>query len=480
MRARLTPDLEALPADAKSELVESFDPLRAELGVVVGFPAEVLAAAEASARAPRLPSADATDIAFVTVDPPGSRDLDQALHLAAKPGGGYVVRYAIADVAAFVAAGDPVDTAARARGETMYAPDVSALLHPSPLSEGAASLLPDQSAPAFVWTIELDGDGAQTSCDVRRAMVRSRQQLDYPGLQAALDAGTAPEPVALLGEIGRLRREQARARHSLDLPLPEQQVLKASDGGWTIELRAQQPVETWNAEISLLTGMVAGQLMVDGKVGLLRTLPRATDEELGRVLRIARHIGIDWPQGQLAGDVLAKLDPAVPINAAFAELAAELLRGAAYTAFDGAAPSGEDAFHAGIGAIYAHVTAPLRRLGDRFSLEVCAALVAGVDIPEWARAALPELPDLLAESSHRSHALDRGVVDLTEAWLLRPRIGETFDAVVLESHHDQATIAIEEPAVRARCDGKLPLGQRIKARLVEADPTTRRVRFTPA
>ena len=110
MPARL---VRGAPAEA---LRESFDAVRAEAGVELGFSPEVAAAAEAAARKPQ-PTAERVDIPLVTIDPPGSLDLDQALHIEAA-GDGHRVRYAIADVAAFVASGDPVDIAARARGVT--------------------------------------------------------------------------------------------------------------------------------------------------------------------------------------------------------------------------------------------------------------------------------------------------------------------------------------------------------------------------
>ena len=79
-------------------------------------------------------------------------------------------------------------------------------------------------------------------------------------------------------------------------------------------------------------------------------------------------------------------------------------------------------------AAYAHVTAPLRRLADRYATEACLALTAGLAVPEWAREALPKLPKVMSGTDRVSSAAARGAVDLAEAVLLQDRVGETFDA----------------------------------------------------
>src|SRR5919199_251790 len=176
-------------------LEERFAAIRARLGIPADFPTEVLAAAEQAAVAPALPAADLTDLEFVTVDPPGSTDLDQAMHLERR-GDGFGVDYAIADVPAFVPPGGPVDVEARRRGQTLYAPDQRTPLHPPVLSEGAASLLEGQIRPAFVWRFQLDADGEVARTELVRALVRSRRRLDYGQVQAAADVvpDGAPDP----------------------------------------------------------------------------------------------------------------------------------------------------------------------------------------------------------------------------------------------------------------------------------------------
>jgi len=452
-----------------------FAAIRAEFDVPEEFPAEVLAAAGRRAVDPRLPDMDATDVPLVTLDPLGSRDLDQAVHLAPR-GDGYRVSYAIADVGAVVDLGGPLDAEARRRGQTLYSPDRRIPLHPPELSEGAASLLPGELRAAALWTIDLDSDGEPVAVDLRRARVRSRAQLDYRSVQAQADAGTLPEPLALLPTVGELLRQRAAERGAIELGTPDQEVTASPDGSWTLAFRGDLPVEDWNAEISLLTGRCAATLMLDGGVGLLRTLPPARPDDVARLRQLAPALGVDWPADAAPGDVIRGLDPARPGHVAFLEEAVTLLRGAAYTAFDGAPP--EQPGHGGVGAPYAHVTAPLRRLVDRFGTEVCLALAAGQEPPSGLRAVLPELPGLMAASDRRTREVERAVLDSMEAWLLRGQEGRTFRAVVVDAGPESATVVLDMLAVRARCTGRgLEPGTRTVVRLTEADVAARRVRF---
>lgn len=59
----------------------------------------------------------------------------------------------------------------------------------------------------------------------------------------------------------------------------------------------------------------------------------------------------------------------------------------------------------------------------------------------------------MAAADHRAHLADRAVIDATEAWLLRDRVGESFDATIIEADEHAATIMLDDPAVRARCSG---------------------------
>ncbi len=463
-----------------------FEPLRRELDLPTQFPLAALREADESAAAvlSSLPAgrADRTDVALVTIDPPTSRDLDQAVGLQAVAGG-YRVFYAIADVTAFVPQGGQLEAETWRRGQTIYLPDGKVPLHPVSLSEGAGSLLPGERRAASLWTIDLDADGATTAVRLERAVVRSLAKLDYRRVQSAADAGTLDGPVALLPRVGALLTARALHRGAVNLPIPEQE-LEPDGVGWRLVLRRGLPAEEWNAQISLLTGMAAADIMLAGGVGLLRTMPAPKAEAIALLRAAAAGLGIAWPDGATVGAVLAAVQPGDARGAAFVDQAAELMRGAGYTAFDGEVPANPE--HGAVAAAYAHVTAPLRRLADRYATEVCLSLTSSTPLPEWVRVALHRLPEVMNSTDRRASAAQRAAIDLGEAVLLAGREGDEFDAVVtdLHPHSDRrppgGTIVIDEPPVRARCTGEMALGERIRVRLVQADPVHRTVTFERA
>jgi exoribonuclease R len=134
----------------------------------------------------------------------------------------------------------------------------------------------------------------------------------------------------------------------------------------------------------------------------------------------------------------------------------------------------------------------LRRLVDRYVGEVCLALCAKQPVPDWVRAGLPALPELMAEADRRAHQYERQVIDLVEAVLLAPRVGETFQGAIVEANgaeHDRGNgnavaahagvVMLRDPAIEARVTSAvpLPLGREVRVRLAVADPVKRMVRF---
>ena len=515
-----------------AEVTRALDELRARYEVPTAFPPEALAEAEAAATAwaqdgpARLladGARDARDLDLVTIDPPGSMDLDQAVLLERLPARSeaagasvgdapgsaatYRVHYAIASLATFVPPGGALDAELGRRGETIYAPDAATPLHPEVLSHGAASLLEDVDRPACLWTIDLDARGEVVSARVERALVRSRARLTYGQVQAAIDGeGTLPSSAptdlpGLLAEIGRLRLEREVARGGISMTTPEQvvEVTEAAESagdsesaevpgpsGYRLAYRVPVPAEQYNAQISLLTGMCAARIMVECGVGILRTLPPARPEDYARLRRVAAAMGIDWPAARPYPELVRGLDHAVPAHAAFMDQAMSLFRGSGYLAFgvggvgvpaDDEASDTEEAVHSAIAARYAHVTAPLRRLVDRYGEEVCVAACAQAPVPEWVLQALPDLPDVMEQTGKRARAIGRGALTALEALVLRGHEGEVFDGVITSERDGRGELVLTEPAVVTEVRGgsgqsgdRLPIGERVRVRLLSADP----------
>ncbi|MEQ8839983.1 MAG: RNB domain-containing ribonuclease [Acidimicrobiales bacterium] len=467
-------------------VVAGFRRIRDQLDVPAAFSPDVVAAADRSrAAGPQIPPGasnavrNATDIPFVAIDPPGSRDLDQAF--AAEPhGNGHRVFYAIADVAALVPPGGLVDLEARARGVTLYSPDLRTSLHPESINEDAGSLLTGQERQALLWTIDLDDAGEVIDAHLERARVINTAQLTYADAQTMIDGGAASPSLALLRTIGEQRIEQERRRGAVSLALPAQEVVRGDDGAYQLEYDVSLVVEDWNAQISLLTGIAASHIMLDAGVGILRTLPEPEPETIDQIRRTARALGVEWPDDVGYAERVRRLRPDTPARAALLSQAARGLRGAGYVAFEGHdVPA--DPLHSAIASTYAHVTAPLRRLCDRFANEIVLAHCAMHEPPTWAVEALDELPGLMGAASQRDRNLESAVVDYVEAVVLEPRVGEEFRAVVtdVDAERNRGRLQLADPAVVARIPATgLTLGSEVTVRLDRADPIERSVGFS--
>ena len=455
-------------------LNEAFAAIRAEVEVSTDYPADALAEAQQAVASVQLPDRDETALPFFTIDPPGSTDLDQAMFLE-RDGDGYRVRYAIADVPAFVTPGGALDRVTRERTQTLYFPDQRVPLHPAVISEDKGSLLPDQERGAFVWDVRLDGSGQQLSAEVYLAKVRSVARLDYDGVQASIDDGSAPQGLMLLKTIGELRIALERERGGADLPIPAQEVERDDNGDYHLRLRPPVTSEDWNSQISLLTGMAAAGIMLDAKVGILRTMPEAPQFAVDRFRGQARALGVTWPKGLAYGEFLRTLDRNDPHHLALMYAAGSLFRGAGYTVFDGSVP--DQTRQAAVGAPYAHVTAPLRRLVDRFGLVICESICAGRPVPDWARQSLPELPKIMAAGDQLAHKVDRMCTDAVEVAVMSHHVGDTFAATVVARTKTGVEVQLTDRPVIATLPGDAAPGDSVQVRVVSADLSTRTLEF---
>ena len=483
-------DRDPAPGPLAAHLREAYAALAADLPEE--YPAAALADAEAAVAelggdpfalgrdGIETERADLREIPFVTIDPHGATDLDQAMHLealdAAEDGAAFRVRYAIADVGRFITPGGPLDAETHARGQTIYLPDRRIPLHPEIISEGAASLLPGEDRAAYVFTIELAADGTIARQDLGRAVVRSRAQLDYDTIQADADAGRPlPAPIAALPAIGAALKADEIARGGIDLAIPDQEVTE-TNGDYTLSYRPRQGIEDDNAQISLLAGRVAADFMLRAGHGVLRTMPRPDEETISAFLAIVAGLGFDAAAPYQ--DVIRSIghQDRNPRALAVHYASPSLFRGAGYTLI-GAETGEDELLQAAVGAPYAHTTAPLRRLIDRYVLPIAEAACREADAPAWALDGLAELPAVMKETGRLAGQIDKQVIEYTEAVLLAERTGEVFDGVVVGSRTTKdgtqlVEVHVPEPAVVVWAAGRAPVGEPVQIRLRSAEPET--------
>ena len=452
--------------DPQKLLAEGLAGIRAQFKLPEGFPNDVLAAAEAAAK--RLPSdhADWTDRSFVTLDPASSTDLDQAF--AIEPAGrDLLLHYAIADVAWFVDDDGPIDVEAWKRGVTTYLPGGKVSLYPPVLGERAASLLPDGPRPAIVLTVRIAADGDVKLDAATRAVIRSRAKLAYSAV------GENDLPIGFADLAGRIQAAEDR-RGAARVDPPEQEVERDEAGRFALRFRPYSPAETRNAALSLAANLAVADALLAAETGLFRVMaaPDAFAEE--RLRRTARAFRLQWPEDMPLSQFERRLDPERPSEAAFMLAVRRAGQGASYAPYE----SGTIPWHAAMAATYAHATAPLRRLADRYVLRAVLAVANGKPVPEKVAAAFTRLPETMRKAEGRAEQVERAVIDLAETALLAGQEGAVFPAIVTDIGETGARIQLRDLPVVARttAHGVVP-GAKIGVRLTAADPIRRALAF---
>lgn len=453
--------------DRPRALSEGLAAIRTEFQLPGAFPANVEAAAAAAARRPLVDHIDRTSVPFVTLDPATSTDLDQAFAIE-QARADLILRYAIADIGWFVSDGGPIDAAAWARGETIYVPDGKINLYPALLSEGAASLLPDADKPAILFTVKVASDGTATLDGAERALIRSRAKLGY----ATVRSDDLPPG---FDELYRRITAAEQVRGASRVDPPQQQVVEQEGHCFSLEFRPMSAAEQSNAALSLAANLAIADVLYRHGTGLFRVMPEPDDWAIRRLRHSARALGVGWPKSMSLEDRQRNLDPNDPKQAAFMLAIRRAGAHASYAPFK----AGEKPWHSAMRATYAHGTAPLRRLADRYVTEATLAVANGRSVLDSVTAAFDRLPDVMNRAEARAAEVDSAVLELAEAVVLEGRVGETFEGTVTDIDQRGARIQLADPAVVTRVPANgLSIGSAVRLRLEEADPVRRLSRFS--
>ena len=459
---------------AQEALNQGFQAIANQFALPPNFPPQVISETEritqrASAGLLDLASGrrDATAIPFVTLDPASSTDLDQAFAIE-QDGDDLVLHYALADVGAFVSPSSEIETEAWKRGLTIYGLAKKIPLYPKEISQGAASLLPDGPRPAVLVSIVLSPSGNVRLRDIDRVICRSRAKLAYN----TVDLSKLP----FVEEFARRMWADEVARGAIRVEFPQQEVIvdESAPGGVRLVLRPRVLSESINSTLSLSVNMAIGTLLQDAHIGLFRVMDDPATGNVESLRRTAHALGIAWLPTESLRDLQRRMDPQNYSHQRFLLDARRAGGRARYAVYNSEKP----AWHSAIGATYAHATAPMRRLADRYVLDVAYLIANGHPVPQLLKDKIAELPAVMDRCESKAANVERAVIDLLEAVSLQHRVGEILLAEVVDA--ENGIVQTNDSAVRAKATNLRGAknGANIQVRIDVAEPSTRTVRLS--
>ena len=405
---------------------------------------------------------DLTGIPLPTIDPEDARDHDDAVWVERTDNGGYRAWIAIADVSSYVRPGTQLDAQAKARGCSIYLPDRAIPMLPRPLSSNLCSLLPNVVRLCLCADVTLDSAGNVVSRRLVRGYMKSGAKLTYGGVARALglsalpprdpDAESLREGLRVAHELSRLLRAKRLKRGSLEFDLPEAKIL-LDDAGQPADVvrraddpgvkKAYQLIE----ELMLLANETVAEWLVERDLpGIFRVHESPDETKLDRLVAMCAELGVEF-------DAEATRDPralAEVVKTWAEHPLAQVLNMLLLRSMKQAAYDVRNLGHFGLASkAYLHFTSPIRRYPDLVVHRIVHEVLLGerVDRSGQARADLEDSAMAASTAERRAMEVEREIVDLYRAVLMRDKIGERYEGTVTGLVGSGVFVALDAPFV---------------------------------
>ena len=406
---------------------------------------------------------DLTHLPLPTIDPEDARDHDDAIYAVRNEDGSYVVWVAIADVSAYVTPGSALDTAALARGNSIYLPDRAIPMLPKALSASLCSLLPDVLRLCMCAEIHLDAAANVTSSKLVEGFMKSRAKLTYEGVARALGLTTIPpvseaaeamkEDLAVLRDLSGLLRQKRMRRGALDFNLPEAKVVmdRVTKAPLEVTRRARDPgvAKAYQIveELMLLANETVAEFLVSKGVPTIFRNHGAPDaKKIERFAAMCARLGVTF-------DAEEALDPK-KLSAFLRKVASHPQRSILDTllvrSMKQAAYDVNNIGHFGLASkAYLHFTSPIRRYPDLVVHRAVRAVLRGerVDRSEAGIETLRLAAVTASERERRGMEVEREVVDLMRSIFMVDKIGQVYSATATGFVASGIFSSIDEPFV---------------------------------
>ncbi|MGM9904408.1 ribonuclease R [Enterococcus sp. 10A9_DIV0425] len=484
-------------------------------GIPTKFPDDVLSEADAVPDAisekDLIGRRDLRDQMIVTIDGEDAKDLDDAVTVKKLANGHYFLGVHIADVSYYVTEGSQLDREAYERGTSVYLTDRVIPMIPQRLSNGICSLNPHVPRLTMSCEMEIDGTGKVISHEIFPSVIQTSERMTYTAVNQILeeqDEETMQRYEALvpmfeaMKELHEILEMMRIRRGAISFEDREARILVNPEGHpLDIQLRSRGVGERLIESFMLAANETVAQHYSDRKFPFIyRIHEQPKEEKMQRFFDFASALGIlvKGTKGTITPKDLQKVIEQVEDKPESAVINTMLLRSMQQARYS------EDNFgHYGLAAeYYTHFTSPIRRYPDLIVHRLIRSY--GEDPSEsnqsyWA-SELPEIADHSSKMERRAVETEREVDSMKKAEYMLDKVGEEFDGIISSvvkfglfielPNTVEGLIHINElkqdyfhfienhlALVGERTGLTFKIGQKVRVKVVKADPVERAVDF---
>jgi exoribonuclease-2 len=459
-----------------------------EHGFQPDFPAGTdtqLAEIQAHPETPSVPGIlDLTGLLWSSIDNDTSKDLDQIEWAEQLADGRIRVLVGVADVDARVKLGTVIDTHARSETTSVYTGVKVFPMIPAELSEGITSLNEDEDRVAHVIEFSVDPAGTASDGKVYAALVRNRAQLAYNSVGAWLEGtGPAPAKVAASADLAaQLKLQDSAAQRmvggrfqhgALDLETIETRPEMCGDQPTGIVRQQKNRATSLIEEFMVAANGVAARTFESAGIASIRRIVRVP-KRWDRIVEVAAGLGTtlpEQPDSKALNDFLLAQKQKDPDH--FPDLSLAVIKLMGPGEYVLVKPNEPSPGHFGLAVQdYTHSTAPNRRFPDIVTQRLMKAHLANTPQP-YSENDLNAIATRCTLMEDAARKVERDMQKRIAAVVLRPRIGQSFPAIVTGVNKYGTFVRTLDPHV----DGMLiqgskglDVGDKVTVKLISTDP----------
>lgn len=455
---------------------------------------------------------DLRDMKIVTIDGADAKDLDDAVSVERMENGNYMLGVHIADVSNYVAEGNPLDAEAKLRGTSVYFPDRVVPMLPRELSNGICSLNPKVDRLTMSVMMEIDDKGDVIDYVIAKSVIKTTYRMTYQEVSSILEDNN-PELIMryrdvhqvflLMKHLYGILKSRRRIRGSIDFDLPEAKI-ELDDNGVPIKIEpySRRISNRIIEEFMLICNETVAKHMYYNKLPFLyRVHEEPSAERMGEFAEFIRNFGYKLKGSQTKVHPKALQNVLEEVEGSREE---NIINNVMLRSLKKAKYYHENLGHFALAAqYYCHFTSPIRRYPD---LMIHRIIKASLDnfpdnklLKKW-HGELPALAEHCSDMEKAATEAEREADDMIKAQYMKNHIGDEFDGVVsgvtswglfvglyntVEGLVPMAALDDDYyiydktgyQLIGERKRKIYRLGDKVRIRVVSADPASRRTEF---